>query len=83
MAGSYCYYCGRRCFVLRVVPDGPSKGWTGHLATCRGGMARDLEALGYTHETAVNPVTDPEAAAAVRAADSGADPVDGEGSDAD
>jgi len=24
MAGPYCRFCGQRCFVLRVIPDGPS-----------------------------------------------------------
>lgn len=67
MAGAYCHYCGRRCFVLRIIPDGPSQGWSFHLATCRGGMAHDLEVTGHTHLTAVNPVTDPEAAAAIPA----------------
>ena len=68
MAGAYCKFCGRRCFVLRVVPDGPEKGWTGHLATCRDGMAHDLKKLGHTHITAINPVTEPEAATAIYAA---------------
>jgi hypothetical protein len=68
MAGSYCKFCGRRCFVLRVIPDGPEKGWTGHLATCREGMMHDFGETGHTHLTAINPVTEPEAAAAVRAA---------------
>lgn len=67
MAGSYCRFCGHRCFVWRLVPDGPSKGWGGHMATCAGGMAHDLEVLGYTHETAVNPLTDHERAAAIAA----------------
>ena len=67
MAGSYCKFCGHRCFVLRVIPDGPQKGWTGHLATCRGGMEHDLKETGHTHITAVNPVTEPEAAAAIAA----------------
>jgi hypothetical protein len=67
MAGAYCKFCSRRCFVYRIVPDGPRKGWGGHMATCPDGMALDLEALGHTHLTAVNPVTDPEAAAAIGA----------------
>jgi hypothetical protein len=57
MAGAYCKFCGHRCFVDRVIPDGPMKGWSGHLATCQGGMAHDLEVTGHTHETALNPVT--------------------------
>ena len=36
--GSYCKFCGQRCFVVRVIPDGPQKGWSGCLATCSGGM---------------------------------------------
>jgi hypothetical protein len=79
MAGAYCRYCDRRCFVLRVIPGGPLKGRSFHLATCQPGMAHDLKATGFTHLTAVNPVTDPEGAAAC----AGADPVDGEGSDLD
>lgn len=71
MAGAYCRYCGRRCFVLRVIPDGPSKGWLGHLATCREGMIHDLKVTGHTHITAINPITEPEAAAAVYAAEEG------------
>jgi hypothetical protein len=67
MAGAYCKFCGHRCFVLRVIPDGPSKGWSGHLATCTDGMAHDLKVTGHTHLTAINPVTDPEAAAAIPA----------------
>ena len=60
MAGAYCRFCGRRCFVYRVIPDGPSKGWGGHLATCRDGMGHDLMKTGHTHITAINPaVGDP------------------------
>jgi len=59
MAGAYCKFCNQRCFVLRVVPDGPSKGWAGHMATCRLGMAHDLKVLGYTHQSSINPVTGP------------------------
>lgn len=80
MPGTYCQYCGNRCFVLRVIPDGPSKGWAGHMATCQGGMAHDLAVTGHSCLTAVNPTTDPGAAAEVREA---VDPVDGEGSDLD
>ena len=60
--GPYCKYCRRRCFLLRVLADGRSM----LLATCASGMAHDLAAVGQTHETAVNPITDPEAAAALR-----------------
>lgn len=45
MAGSYCAYCGHRCFVYReVVVDGRVT-WSGHLATCREGKAHDRMAL--------------------------------------
>lgn len=67
MAGSYCKFCGHRCFVLRTIPDGPQKGWTGHLATCQRGMMHDLGETGHTHLTAVNPVTEPDAAAEIAA----------------
>lgn len=62
MAGAYCKFCQARRFVDRVIPSGPMKGWTGHLATCQGGMAHDLKVTGHTHLSAVNPTTDPEAA---------------------
>jgi len=71
MAGAYCNYCGFRCFVLRVIPDGPRKGWQGHMATCPQGMAHDLKVTQHTHLTAVNPVTDPEAATAIYAVTAG------------
>ncbi|SFK52422.1 hypothetical protein SAMN05421835_12358 [Amycolatopsis sacchari] len=51
MAGAYCRFCGRRCFVDRVLPDGS---WW-HLATCPEGMAHDRKVLGYDHTTAINP----------------------------
>ena len=72
MAGAYCRYCDQRCFVLRVIPDGPQKGWTGHLATCQRGMAHDLKVVGHTHITAINPILEPDAAAAVRGKPEGA-----------
>lgn len=58
MAGSYCRYCGRRCFVLRVIPDGPDQGRSLHLATCLEGMAHDLRMTGHTYITAINPATE-------------------------
>jgi hypothetical protein len=67
MAGAYCCFCGHRCFVLRVIPDGPDKGRSYHLATCRPGMAHDLKVTGHTHITAINPVTEPDAADAIYA----------------
>lgn len=57
--GGYCRYCGRRCFLLRVTRDGR----TLLLATCERGMAWDLRVCGQTHETAVNPILQPRAAA--------------------
>lgn len=62
--GSYCKFCGCRCFVVRVIPDGPEKGWRGCLATCQQGMMYDLKKTGHTHLTAINPVTEPGAVAA-------------------
>ena len=56
MAGAYCKFCNRRCFVYRVIPDGPHKGWAGHLATCPKGMEYDRKQTGYDHTTAVNPL---------------------------
>jgi hypothetical protein len=43
MAGAYCKFCNNRCFVYRILPDGPQKGWAGHLATCAPGMEHDRE----------------------------------------
>jgi hypothetical protein len=63
--GAYCKFCDFRCFVYRVVPDGPRKGWAGHMATCRRGMELDLKMLDHTHLTAINPITEPEAAEAL------------------
>lgn len=65
MAGAYCRFCGRRCFVFRVIPNGPDRGWSGHLATCPPGMAHDKKQTGHTHLTALNPVTDPDAVTAL------------------
>jgi len=58
MAGSYCKYCGRRCFVYRVMPaDARWKPGEGvHLATCAEGAAHDREQTGYDHTTATNPM---------------------------
>lgn len=53
MAGSYCRYCGHRCFVLRRLPD---RSWSGHMATCPDGMAHDRRETGHDHTTAVNPL---------------------------
>jgi len=67
MAGAYCKFCGQRCFVYRVIPDGPCKGWGGHLATCQRGMMHDFGETGHTHITAINPILEPDAAAAIAA----------------
>jgi hypothetical protein len=37
------------------------------MATCPDGMAHDLAVLGHTHITAINPITEPDAAAAIPA----------------
>jgi hypothetical protein len=55
MAGSYCKYCGQRCFVMRLVPNSTVT----HLATCHKGMEHDRKGTGYDHTTAFNPA-DPE-----------------------
>ena len=65
--GPYCRYCGRRCFLDRVIPGGLLKGRSFLLATCALGMAHDLESAGYTHETALNPVLQAEQVAALAA----------------
>ncbi|MDI9829719.1 hypothetical protein [Streptomyces sp. KAU_LT] len=56
MAGAYCKFCDTRCFVYRVIPDGPQAGWAGHLATCAAGMAHDRAETGHDHTTATNPL---------------------------
>lgn len=67
MAGAYCKFCNHRCFVERVIPGGPQKGWTGHLATCARGKEYDrTQTGGYDADTAVNPVTQPQTARVVR-----------------
>jgi hypothetical protein len=58
MAGSYCMFCGTRCFVFRIIPDGPRKGWSGHLATCTKGKRYDREQTdGWDADNTVNPAT--------------------------
>ena len=56
MAGAYCKYCDQRCFVFRIIPDGPHKDWAGHLATCAPGMEHDRKVTGHDHTTAINPL---------------------------
>ncbi len=58
MAGAYCRYCGRRCFVYRVVQVGGYVVWSGHMATCQAGAAHDRAALGQDHTTAFNPASE-------------------------
>jgi hypothetical protein len=55
MAGAYCQYCGRRCFLLRVVIVAGVVVWSGHMATCERGMARDRDAIGIDYTRAHNP----------------------------
>jgi hypothetical protein len=64
--GPYCKFCGTRCFVLRVLQDGPFFGQERLLATCRDGMVLDLLFTGHTHLTALNPVTESQAVDALR-----------------
>lgn len=52
MAGSYCKFCDRRCFVYRVLSD---RSWSGHMATCQRGMEFDRQQTGHDHTTAINP----------------------------
>jgi hypothetical protein len=52
MPGSYCRYCGHRCFVERVLPNGRHL----HMATCLDGAMHDLTVTGYTYQTARNPM---------------------------
>lgn len=50
-----------------MIPDGPLKGRSFHLATCQRGMMHDFGKTGHTFITAVNPVTEHEAVAAIAA----------------
>lgn len=52
MAGSYCKFCGHRCFVYRHVPHRPH---VTHLATCQKGKEYDRERLGCDADTAIKP----------------------------
>jgi hypothetical protein len=58
MAGAYCMYCQRRCFVSRQVIVGGQVLWSGHMATCQRGKQHDRDALGMDSDTAHNPVWD-------------------------
>lgn len=55
MAGAYCMFCGRRCFVYREVIVGGALVWAGHLATCAKGKEFDRSKLGRDSDTAHNP----------------------------
>jgi hypothetical protein len=58
MAGAYCKFCDRRCFVARQVIVGGELVWSGHMATCHDGKEHDRKALGMDSETAHNPAWD-------------------------
>lgn len=64
MPGSYCNYCGTRCFVYRVIPavrDVRSQQGL-HMATCKRGMEHDRQATGgFDHTNTVNPMDAAEA----------------------
>lgn len=49
--GAYCQFCGHRCFVIRMLPDGS---WSGCMATCAAGMEHDRKQTGHDHTTAIN-----------------------------
>ncbi len=55
MAGAYCKFCDRRCFVYRVLRVGGQVLWSGHMATCAEGKARDRSTIGQDADTAENP----------------------------
>lgn len=55
MAGAYCQYCDRRCFVYREVIVGGELVWAGHMATCARGREHDRKVLGVDHTQAHNP----------------------------
>lgn len=55
MAGAYCKFCDRRCFVYRQVIVGGELVWAGHMATCRIGKQHDRKLLGLDADTAHNP----------------------------
>ena len=73
--GAYCNFCQTRCFVLRVIPDGPDRGRSFHLATCQEGMVHDLAKTGHTHISAINPASLADALRASLAAARGDQPA--------
>ena len=56
MAGAYCNFCGRRCFVYREVILVGQVMWSGHMATCPDGKAHDQQVCGRNADTAHNPL---------------------------
>lgn len=64
MAGAYCRYCDRRCFVYRQVIVGGEVVWAGHMATCQRGRDHDRASIGVDFAAAHNPqVEAPDGAA--------------------
>lgn len=57
MAGAYCKFCDRRCFVYREIIVVGQVLWGGHMATCPAGKAFDLKVAGRNADTAYNPCT--------------------------
>lgn len=55
MAGAYCQFCDRRCFVYRQIWVGGQLVWDGHMATCEHGRAHDRAQVGVDYEQAHNP----------------------------
>lgn len=55
MAGAYCRYCDRRCFVYREVIVGGETIWWGHMATCKVGRDHDRRSIGVDCDGAHNP----------------------------
>lgn len=51
MGTARCRFCGTRCQVLRLLPEGA----TALLATCHDGAAWDRERTGYDHRTTMPP----------------------------
>jgi hypothetical protein len=58
MAGAYCKFCDRRCFVYRQVIVGAELVWSGHMATCHDGKEHDRKSIGMDSTIAHNPAWD-------------------------
>lgn len=56
MAGAYCKFCGRRCFVYRHVMVDGEVTWSGHMATCQEGKDHDRASIGVNYTAALNPL---------------------------